>query len=165
MGILLMYALLGMLCGALGGIWIQKHKYVVGALKRWRLKSIVGPADTTGAAPARRVRGSLYDALLEPTQRRFSFRAPRASLSETWNSNRHSISQSFRKVANKTPAWKDLLQISITVVVNTVLAALLPLLGGKPQPLLLSTLFDKNLVVDDSWVFTSIGPLATMFLC
>ena len=40
------------------------------------------------------------------------------------------------------------------VTLNTVLASSLPLLGGKPQPLLISTIFDKTLLFseNDAWV-------------
>lgn len=33
---------------------------------------------------------------------------------------------------------------------NTVLASALPLLGGKPQPLMISTIFDKTLLENDT---------------
>jgi len=49
---------------------------------------------------------------------------------------------------------------------NTVLAAQLPLLHGKPQPLLLSTIFDKTLVASESeWALPMVGTLGTFFLC
>jgi hypothetical protein len=38
------------------------------------------------------------------------------------------------------------------VTVNTGLASALPLLGGKPQPLMISTIFDKTLLENDTWV-------------
>ena len=47
--------------------------------------------------------------------------------------------------------WRDLFLVATVTCLNTSLAASLPLLGGKPQPLLLSNIFDKTLMWSDDW--------------
>jgi len=62
--------------------------------------------------------------------------------------------------------WRDLWGIAIGVTINTVTAASLELLNGKPQPLLLSELFDKNLMNKaDEWVIPELGLAGTMICC
>lgn len=61
--------------------------------------------------------------------------------------------------------WRDLIQITAVVVLNTVLAASLPLLNGRPQPLLLSELFDKDLLSRSDWVVPGLTPCTTMICC
>jgi len=41
--------------------------------------------------------------------------------------------------------WRDLVLVAGITIVNTLVAAALPILGGKPEPVLISMLFDKTL--------------------
>jgi CBS domain-containing protein len=63
--------------------------------------------------------------------------------------------------------WRDIAQVIVVVVLNTVLAAHLPLLHGKPQPKLMSDLFAKDLDTDRAaeWTIGSMPPVFNMFLC
>ena len=47
--------------------------------------------------------------------------------------------------------WRDLFLVASVTAFNTYLASLLPLLGGKPQPLLISNIFDKTLSLGQPW--------------
>jgi len=62
--------------------------------------------------------------------------------------------------------WRDLLQVALTVIANTLLASQLPLLGSKPQPLLMNNILDKNLYdSSDEWVLPWAGTGGTLALC
>ncbi|CAJ1454519.1 unnamed protein product [Effrenium voratum] len=63
--------------------------------------------------------------------------------------------------------WRDLALVATVTALNTLLASSLPLLGGKPQPLLISTIFDKTLMFagHDSWVLPWAGLTGTIVLC
>ncbi|CAE7264210.1 PSL4 [Symbiodinium sp. KB8] len=63
--------------------------------------------------------------------------------------------------------WRDLALVASVTALNTVLASSLPLLGGKPQPLLISTIFDKTLMQKDpeAWVLPWAGVAGTLALC
>lgn len=62
--------------------------------------------------------------------------------------------------------WRDLFLCAMVVLVNTLWAAYLPLLNGKPQPLLMSVLFDKTLITtSDTWVIPFLGIGGTLFCC
>jgi len=62
--------------------------------------------------------------------------------------------------------WKDLVLVAVVCLINTVWAAYLPMLNGKPQPALMSHLFDKTLVAtSDEWVVGPFGVFGTMLLC
>ena len=43
--------------------------------------------------------------------------------------------------------WRDLFLVASVTSLNTFLAGSLPFLGGKPQPLLISNIFDKTLIL------------------
>ena len=43
--------------------------------------------------------------------------------------------------------WRDLFLVASVTALNTFLAGSLPFLGGKPQPLLISNIFDKTLTL------------------
>lgn len=60
---------------------------------------------------------------------------------------------------------RDLLLVALLAVTNTLLASSLPLLGGLPQPLLISKMFDKNLMDNDTWILPRFGVLGTLLLC
>jgi H+/Cl- antiporter ClcA len=136
--------LLGALCGLAGGLWVRAHAKVNFYMKKWRAPApkVTAAGSPQGAdSPSRR--GSLMNAQIgdgKPAEAR------------SWGT--------------MCGQWKDLAQVVVVVALNTFLAAQLPLLGGKPQPLLISTLFDKNLIADvDTWSLPAVGPLGTMFLC
>eukprot|EP00418_Pyrodinium_bahamense_P001159 CAMPEP_0179021976 /NCGR_PEP_ID=MMETSP0796-20121207/6169_1 /TAXON_ID=73915 /ORGANISM="Pyrodinium bahamense, Strain pbaha01" /LENGTH=768 /DNA_ID=CAMNT_0020717827 /DNA_START=12 /DNA_END=2318 /DNA_ORIENTATION=+ len=136
----------GAFCGLLGGIWIRCHAKVVGAMKRWRLKS---QEKRLLSRVLSIEQGSLARTLLDDS--------PKAS------GILHAVSQ---RVANPICQWRDLFQIAVVVTANTVFAAGLPLLGGRPQPALLSVLFDKDLLANEgSWSVELLGPYWTMVAC
>lgn len=88
-------------------------------------------------------------------------------LAETWNEPTGFV-ESFRDwfmflLGGK---WRDLGQVAAVVAINTAISAWLPLLAGRPQPVLISLLFDKTLLENgDKWVLPLFGPLLTMFIC
>mmetsp|Transcript_36295 Transcript_36295/g.104268 ORF Transcript_36295/g.104268 Transcript_36295/m.104268 type:complete len:748 (+) Transcript_36295:54-2297(+) len=62
--------------------------------------------------------------------------------------------------------WRDLFLCALVTALNTVWAGYLPLLNGKPQPLLISNLFDKNLMMEtDTWVLPQLGVVGTLMAC
>mmetsp|Transcript_99293 Transcript_99293/g.172368 ORF Transcript_99293/g.172368 Transcript_99293/m.172368 type:complete len:793 (+) Transcript_99293:64-2442(+) len=64
--------------------------------------------------------------------------------------------------------WRDLAICAAITILNTFWAASLPMLSGKPQPKIISELFDKHLMEhDDNWRFFDIAltPMSTMLLC
>ncbi|CAK9012323.1 Chloride channel protein 1 (ClC-1) (Chloride channel protein [Durusdinium trenchii] len=61
-------------------------------------------------------------------------------------------------------SW-DLVLIAMLALTNTLLASCFPLLGGRAQPLLLSSIFDKNLLNSDDWVLPWAGVSGTFGLC
>jgi len=140
---------IGIICGLLGGLWIRTHKYVVGAFKRWRLKtSQTKNSRSLQKQVSYEISHKLERDLLEDSPRRGMLRAVAESVSRT------------------SCQWRDLFQIVVVVVINTILAASLPLLGGRPQPALLSHLFDKDLIINDhEWSIPALGPHWTMFAC
>lgn len=143
---------IGIICGIMGGCWIRMHKNVVGAFKRWRLRT-----------PATRHSRTLQN------QAAFAESSLLARRLLGDGSPKDSGSGVFKAVSDKLHApkqWRDLFQIAVVVTINTVFAASLPLLGGRPQPALLSHLFDKNLIQNShEWAIPSIGAEWTMFLC
>ncbi|CAE7243036.1 unnamed protein product [Symbiodinium sp. CCMP2592] len=150
---------LGLLCGLAGGIWVRCHSYVVrrpskkfafsaaqqifkseaGVLKRWRLRE-GEPLKASGQEQP--LLGGQAPA-----------RAPGC------------LKRCFLRMLGGK--WRDLALVASVTALNTVLASSLPLLGGKPQPLLISTIFDKNLMQKDpeAWVLPWAGVAGTMALC
>ncbi|CAE7437655.1 Clcn1 [Symbiodinium sp. CCMP2592] len=128
---------LGLLCGLAGGIWVRCHSYVAGVLKRWRLRE------------GEPLKASGQEQPLLGGQARAPGCLKRCFL---------------RMLGGK---WRDLALVASVTALNTVLASSLPLLGGKPQPLLISTIFDKNLMQKDpeAWVLPWAGVAGTMALC
>eukprot|EP00434_Breviolum_minutum_P030250 symbB.v1.2.026756.t1/scaffold2700.1/size72752/1 len=133
---------LGILCGLAGGTWVRCHSYTAGVLKRWRLREV---------PPARVATGNQEPLLGEADP-------SRGCGACLWRCF-------IRLLGGK---WRDLFLVSAVVVTNTILASSLPLLGGKPQPLLISTIFDKTLLDSsdrDSWVIPWAGVNGTITLC
>eukprot|EP00439_Symbiodinium_sp_Y106_P027395 s2514_g3.t1 len=130
---------LGLLCGLAGGIWVRCHSYVAGVLKRWRLRE-GEPLKASGQE--------------EPLLGQARAPAGPGCLKRCF----------LRMLGGK---WRDLALVASVTALNTVLASSLPLLGGKPQPLLISTIFDKNLMQKDpeAWVLPWAGVAGTMALC
>ncbi|CAE8666954.1 unnamed protein product [Polarella glacialis] len=136
---LLIDILLGSLCGLLGGLWVRSHTYTAGVLKRWRLRD---PALLAAAGPA------LNAGLL--------------------GENKQSWVQKKLQAVLGTAQWRDLGAVAAVTALHTICASMLPLLGGKPQPLLISDLFNKTLLFPEQqavWVVPSVGLLGTLFLC
>lgn len=135
--------LLGLICGILGGVWIKMHAKVVGAMKRWR---------TAAAAP---------DAL--------SRRISDGQFGEEAPSRTRKVMRAVSNIPRRACSCcqcRDFLQMALVVTVNTLLQHSLPLIDGKTQPVLMSTLFDKELHMDQSaWSIDSLGPLSTMLAC
>lgn len=130
---------LGIVCGLAGGFWVKCQGYTAGRLKRWRLRESepeVAFADN-------------QEPLLSgerPRRNRCCAGLKRCLL---W------------PLGGK---WRDLFLVASVTAFNTYLASLLPLLGGKPQPLLISNIFDKTLTSHDEWLLP-VGVAGTMFLC
>eukprot|EP00747_Dinoflagellata_sp_TGD_P205225 gnl/TRDRNA2_/TRDRNA2_78951_c1_seq1.p1 gnl/TRDRNA2_/TRDRNA2_78951_c1~~gnl/TRDRNA2_/TRDRNA2_78951_c1_seq1.p1 ORF type:complete len:399 (-),score=42.81 gnl/TRDRNA2_/TRDRNA2_78951_c1_seq1:184-1305(-) len=62
--------------------------------------------------------------------------------------------------------WRDLLIVAVVAGANTLLVSQLPLLSGKPMPLLMSSLFDKHMMTNEfTWSLESLGPFGTLLLC
>mmetsp|Transcript_43466 Transcript_43466/g.93125 ORF Transcript_43466/g.93125 Transcript_43466/m.93125 type:complete len:740 (-) Transcript_43466:23-2242(-) len=62
--------------------------------------------------------------------------------------------------------WRDLWICSCVTIINTLWAAYLPLLNGKPQPMLMNELFDKTLMSrSDTWAVTGLGLTGTLIMC
>jgi len=62
--------------------------------------------------------------------------------------------------------WRDLCTVAVVVIVNTSLTEQLPLIAGKTQPQLLSSLFSKKLSSStDSWALPGCSPEATICIC
>ncbi|CAL1138086.1 unnamed protein product [Cladocopium goreaui] len=131
---------LGVLCGLAGGTWVRCHSYTAGVLKRWRLRE--APLPQVAAA------GNQEPLLGEADP-------ARGCCACLWRCF-------VRLLGGK---WRDLFLVAAVVTVNTVLASALPLLGGKPQPLMISTIFDKTLLENDTWVLPWAGVAGTMTLC
>eukprot|EP00435_Cladocopium_sp_Y103_P069750 s562_g33.t2 len=135
--------LLGVLCGLAGGTWVRCHSYTAGVLKRWRLREAPLPARVAAAGNQEPLLGEADPA--------------RGCCACLWRCF-------VRLLGGK---WRDLFLVAAVVTVNTVLASSLPLLGGKPQPLMISTIFDKTLLFNenDSWVLPWAGVAGTISLC
>ncbi|CAK9020545.1 Chloride channel protein 1 (ClC-1) (Chloride channel protein [Durusdinium trenchii] len=131
---------LGILCGLGGGIWVRCHAYTAGVLKRWRLRE---------SQPTTAV-GNQEPLLGESAPRRGCCACLKRCL-----------------VGMLGGRWRDLALVAAVTALNTVLASSLPLLGGKPQPLLISTIFDKTLLFSghDTWVLPWAGVTGTICLC
>eukprot|EP00930_Biecheleria_cincta_P021327 TRINITY_DN15838_c0_g1_i2.p1 TRINITY_DN15838_c0_g1~~TRINITY_DN15838_c0_g1_i2.p1 ORF type:complete len:761 (+),score=102.57 TRINITY_DN15838_c0_g1_i2:38-2320(+) len=139
---LLLDVALGAVCGAMGGIWVRMHAYIAGVLKRWRLRE----PDHFALIPAK-------PGKQEPL------------LAEDGGSGVQStLARCTMKVLGGK--WRDLALVIAVVSANTFLAAGLPLLGSKPQPLLISNIFDKNLYdTSETWTVPWAGTGGTLILC
>jgi len=146
--LLLMDVLLGVICGYTGAYWISSHKKCAKMFKEWRLQTAKAYKFKHGSLLADHILEDSPSAKVKGAVTRFKFNV------------RTGIYNQLEK-----REWRDLAQIAVITLVNTIVAANLPLLGGKPQPALLSTLFNKELMTDESWVLWWAGPVATMFLC
>jgi len=129
---------LGVICGVAGGVWVRSHAYTAGVLKRWRLRE---------AAPT--VVAENEEPLLGQQRVGCLGRLKRCLVKLLGGS------------------WRDLALVATVTTINTLFAAALPLMGSKPQPLLISTAFDKNLMLNDTeeWVLPWAGVNGTIFLC
>jgi len=153
---------LGVICGLLAGVWIKLHAWTVKAMKRWRLKEdSKSQPQSSKQKDYGRTRTTLYHTLLGGQPRETEYSARQVQVLSK-------VTKAFGaspKMNRSWCTWRDLFQITAVVVLNTLLAASLPLLNGKPQPLLLSTLFDKNLVSRSDWVAPGMNPFMTMICC
>lgn len=147
---------LGVLCGLAGALWVSMHKQCAGAFKRWRLKQS-GIAFKYGSALA-------DDVMASHSVGQYGGGSPTGNTPKAWIAGSLQRAKSgFGKIASLQ--WRDLFQIIVVTMLNTYFAANLPLLGGKPQPALLNTIFDKTLSLRDDWVLPWAGPLPTMVFC
>lgn len=140
---LLVDLLLGCICGVMGGLWVQTHAKVNKYMKKFRAAGISSQAADQQEllSPKRGARSLFANQFATPMKMAWS---------------------------NKCFQWRDLFQVTVVVVLNTVISANLPLLHGKPQPLLLSTLFDKTINLPErqaDWALDWLGPVMTMFCC
>lgn len=129
---------LGILCGLAGGFWVKCHGKTAGILKRWRLRE----------AQPEVIFASNEEPLLGAARRKRCCDRLRKCL--------------LCPLGGK---WRDLFLVASVTALNTFLAGSLPFLGGKPQPLLISNIFDKTLMSHDEWVLPSFGVAGTMLLC
>lgn len=155
---------LGVICGLGAGLWIKMHAWTIKTMKRWRMKE----TDTTSQSTDKkqkdygRTRTSLYNALLGGHQKEELTQQQVQKLASITKAMGATKAMSNRKWWT----WRDLIQIAVVVILNTVLAASLPLLNGRPQPVLLSELFDKTLLSrPDDWVVQGLTPRMTMTCC
>mmetsp|Transcript_11853 Transcript_11853/g.26964 ORF Transcript_11853/g.26964 Transcript_11853/m.26964 type:complete len:886 (+) Transcript_11853:70-2727(+) len=141
--LLLFTALLGMLCGFLAGVWIRMHSIISKRLKNWRLKKPAQrtPTNFNEQSKSHFVKGEAHVQSLLVTLR-----------------SHHVSAGEFE--------WRDLVLVAGITIVNTLVAAALPILGGKPEPVLISMLFDKSLhTATDADMGLPGGFLATLILC
>jgi len=130
---------LGVICGYLGGNWVRMHARCAKLFKDFRL-----------AAASKQASAGM--GLSEPL-----LGEPRLAL-------RGKAAKVLGRVYNFQ--WRDLLICTAVTVINTWWSAQLPLLNGQPQPMLLSNLFDKNLLTDRAqWELGSVGLVGTLTLC
>jgi len=156
--LLMMDVALGVLCGAMAGLWIRSHKYMVGMMKRWRLGAPLLPKGSSNSSPNNS----------HPLRDRLATRLAQSLLDDDAPPRMKKIKTSVRSfvdAAHTKCQWRDLFQITVVVALNTILAAGLPFLHGRPQPALLSELFNKELLEQDSWVVPALGPGLSMFCC
>jgi len=133
-------SILGLLCGLLAGVWIHMHTIINRRLKQWRLKGS-SPAAAPGSQPAL------------PSKKDFST----SSLLDRLRSH-HTLGAAFE--------YRDLVMVAAITVINTLVAGALPILGGKPEPVLISMLFDKNLDSSDAAdLGLPGGSFSTLLLC
>jgi len=128
---------LGIICGYAGGHWVKMHSKCAKMFKDFRLAAAAKPSSP----------GGMREPLLGE--------APSGVMAKA--------SKFFGNVYNFQ--WRDLLICATVTVINTLWAAQLPLLNGKPQPMLLSNLFDKNLVIDSEQWVGPVGLLGTFTVC
>jgi len=134
---MLLDLILGAFLGYLGAYWVKMHAYIAKAFKDWRLSVHKKKPGATA--------GGQEPLLGEPKKESF----PKRCVAAVWN---------FQ--------WRDLFLVAMVTAINTVWAAKLPFLNGKPQPLLLSNLFDKNLLkTQEEWVRPELGLTGTFAMC
>lgn len=137
---LLLDIALGAICGLMGAVWVKTHAYFAGVLKRWRLR------EPDHFAPVASVSSNQEPLLPEASGSRFTVKKCLMAL-----------------LGGK---WRDLALIIAVVTLNTLLAASLPLLGSKPQPLLISNIFDKTLyATQEQWALPWAGTGGTLIIC
>jgi len=148
--LILLQVTLGAICGFLGGYWIKMHAYVASEFKKWRLKN---PAPTRKKLQAS---SGTEEGLLSGTP----------SLRRGWSVELMSEKAGDVGHGIRYFQWRDLALCAVVTIINTVWSAYLPLLNGKPQPALLSLLFDKNLMADaGAYAVWPWGVFGTMLLC
>eukprot|EP00930_Biecheleria_cincta_P021328 TRINITY_DN15838_c0_g2_i1.p1 TRINITY_DN15838_c0_g2~~TRINITY_DN15838_c0_g2_i1.p1 ORF type:complete len:727 (+),score=133.56 TRINITY_DN15838_c0_g2_i1:185-2365(+) len=137
---LLLDIAIGAACGFMGAVWVRTHAYTAGVLKRWRLRE-----------PDHFAPNSSGSSNQEPL------------LAES-GASKFTLKKCFMRLLGGK--WRDLALIVAVVTANTFLAASLPLLGSKPQPLLISNIFDKTLyATDEQWALPWAGTGGTLLLC
>lgn len=133
---------LGVLCGLLGGFWVRMHSFVAGVLKRWRLR---------GAPPAPPIPSHQLPLLCAEEQ-------------EEDDEQLSCLDHVGNCLAGEYQ-WRDLFLVSVVAILNTYWASRIPIVSGKTQPQLLSSLFDKTLLDDaDTWPYGVAGTLLCAFL-
>lgn len=159
------HVLLGVLCGALGGLWIKFHRRTQMSFKAWRLRGQAKPR--IASTPKQRGPSAHFDASWTGVQR------PGTGNWATENKpSRFQWVQRLRSRISCAPEfeWRDLFLVAMVALVNSKVTSLLPLfagLEGEPptQPALLSILFSKNLERDASTWDLGFGKEKTMMIC
>lgn len=188
---LLVYMLLGVICGVMGCIFIESHQWLSKRFKRWRTVAMEassagrhmlekrntlskfaeysGPAnkrvswqsDQTRSLLDNATSGSLEDGEVERSTSAIGTLVRRATTSVSSFATKIRESSFFE--------WRDLFQVGAAAVVNTILVSQIPLLVNKNIPILLSALFDKTFWYNEDplnpcglWRIDAIGPTATL---
>mmetsp|Transcript_68179 Transcript_68179/g.197456 ORF Transcript_68179/g.197456 Transcript_68179/m.197456 type:complete len:779 (-) Transcript_68179:239-2575(-) len=134
---------LGIVCGFLGGHWIRMHDKCTKLFKAFRFRA------NAPAGPSIAASGSAHETLLGGEKKEGMCAR---------------LAKHCRAMYNFQ--WRDLLICSMVSVFTTICAATFPLLNGKPQPLLLSNLFAKEMIGNsDEWVVHPLGIGGTLFCC
>jgi len=177
--------LLGCVCGLLGGLFIKMHQFFARSFKAFRLaaKSGVAPVmpEITNSSKKRAARDAvswnqplLHQKHLHPRKSAWAT----SDLSEDVHNAQirrqsktsNPFNRCFRWVwslparCSSSWEWRDLFIVITACVLNTLLAGYTPLLADKPQPLLLSTLFSKQLAVSNEWWMPGCGAGMSYFL-
>mmetsp|Transcript_68178 Transcript_68178/g.197444 ORF Transcript_68178/g.197444 Transcript_68178/m.197444 type:complete len:779 (-) Transcript_68178:239-2575(-) len=134
---------LGIVCGFLGGHWIRMHDKCTKAFKGFRFR-----AKAPAAAPPAG-NGSAQEPLLGGEEKK--------GMCAT-------LAKPFRAIYNFQ--WRDLLICSMITVITSICAATFPLLHGRDQPVLMSKLFAKEMIINsEEWVVHPLGIGGTLFCC
>lgn len=144
---LMLDVMLGLICGALAGLWIQCHTVINTTLKKWRIQSFAPPSAQNN---------DLLEPLLTSDSQTLKIRMKE----KLWRWTLRIFHDDDGNVL-----YRDVLLVAAVTAANTVVMMSMPLFGGRPQPTLTSVLFDKTLLDNaDAWMLPFTNPLGTMII-